>query len=491
MSNRREPSSPPLIPGFEPVRLLGMGGFADVFVYRQQMPAREVAVKVLNAQSINEGVRERFRNEANVMAQLSQHPAIVTIHHADVALDGRPFLVMELCSRPGLGARYRSEEIPLSEALRLGVRLASAVESAHRMGILHYDIKPANVLTTDFGWPALTDFGIAATIGQVGNSEIGLSIPWSPPELLSAEPVAGDPRSDIYSLIATIYSAVAGRSPFELRQGPNGPADLMSRIEGSPLPATGRAGVPMNLELIFERGLAKDPQDRFQTPLEVAQELQCIESQLALPMTHIEMATGNETISRAIPEADQETRVRPILSVDAAGPQPSAGQSGDPPGPPPSATPVPPGESAEQAGAKRRRAPLIVGIASLVVLALVTGITWAALSSGSSAQGDLDALDNSAPPAGKTAVPTPTDLKGRVSPTDENQVIFTWDNPDPRGGDQYLWAVVEAGEVPEQSLIDEPEVTVALPPSGEVCIEVAIVREDRRASDVSATECAP
>ncbi|HLR56101.1 MAG TPA: serine/threonine-protein kinase, partial [Actinomycetales bacterium] len=188
MSKRREPSSPPLIPGFEPVRLLGMGGFADVFVYRQQMPAREVAVKVLNAQSINEGVRERFRNEANVMAQLSQHPAIVTIHHADVALDGRPFLVMELCSRPGLGARYRSEEIPLAEALRLGVRLASAVESAHRMGILHYDIKPANVLTTDFGWPALTDFGIAATIGQVGNSEIGLSIPWSPPELLSAEP---------------------------------------------------------------------------------------------------------------------------------------------------------------------------------------------------------------------------------------------------------------------------------------------------------------
>src|SRR5690625_7375774 len=102
---------------------------------------------------------------------------------------------MELCSRRGLGARYRSEEIPLAEALRLGVRLASAVESAHRMGILHYDIKPATVLTTDFGWPALTDFGIAATIGQGANSESGLSSPWSPPELLSAEPIAGDSRS--------------------------------------------------------------------------------------------------------------------------------------------------------------------------------------------------------------------------------------------------------------------------------------------------------
>ncbi|HLS02999.1 MAG TPA: serine/threonine protein kinase, partial [Beutenbergiaceae bacterium] len=71
MSRRREPSAPPLIPGFDPVRLLGMGGFADVFVYRQQMPEREVAVKVLTPQALNDDVRERFRMEANLMAQLS------------------------------------------------------------------------------------------------------------------------------------------------------------------------------------------------------------------------------------------------------------------------------------------------------------------------------------------------------------------------------------------------------------------------------------
>src|SRR5699024_12288157 len=112
-----------------------MGGFADVFVYRQQMPEREVAVKVLTPQALNDDVRERFRMEANLMAQLSQHPAIVTIHHADVASDGRPFFVMELSSRPGLGARYRTESVSVAETLRLGGRWASAVACAQRMRV--------------------------------------------------------------------------------------------------------------------------------------------------------------------------------------------------------------------------------------------------------------------------------------------------------------------------------------------------------------------
>src|SRR5690606_30252419 len=180
MRARREASTPPTIPGFEYVRLLGLGGFADVFEYRQDLPQRSVAVKVLLASSIDEATRERFFVEANLMAQLSHHPSIVTIHHADISADGRPYLVMEYCSRPGIGARYRTERITVQETLRTGIRLASAVESAHRLGILHRDIKPANILTTDFGYPALTDFGIAAATGGAGAAGTGMSIPWSP-----------------------------------------------------------------------------------------------------------------------------------------------------------------------------------------------------------------------------------------------------------------------------------------------------------------------
>ncbi len=120
MSARREASQPPVIPGYEYVRLLGTGGFADVFLYRQQMPRRRVAVKVLLAASLDDEARARFRAEADIMASLSHHPSIVTVYQADVAADGRPYLVMEYCSRPGLAQRYRAERMGVAEVLRIG-----------------------------------------------------------------------------------------------------------------------------------------------------------------------------------------------------------------------------------------------------------------------------------------------------------------------------------------------------------------------------------
>jgi serine/threonine protein kinase len=158
----RHPAAPPDLRGYTYQQLLGSGGFADVFLYQQHMPRRQVAVKVLLADVVTESVREQFHAEANLMAQVSTHPAIVSIHHADIADDGRPYLVMEYCPRGNLSVRYRQERIGLAEALRIGVRLSGAVETAHRTGILHRAIKPANVLTTEYGGPALTDFGSSA-----------------------------------------------------------------------------------------------------------------------------------------------------------------------------------------------------------------------------------------------------------------------------------------------------------------------------------------
>ena len=114
MTARREASTPPRLPGYEYLRVLGLGGFADVFLYQQELPRREVAVKVLLAGSLDDEVRSRFQQEANLMAQLSHHPSIVTIYHAAIAADGRPFLVMEYCSRPGLAERYRQERISVA-----------------------------------------------------------------------------------------------------------------------------------------------------------------------------------------------------------------------------------------------------------------------------------------------------------------------------------------------------------------------------------------
>ncbi|PFG34274.1 serine/threonine-protein kinase [Sanguibacter antarcticus] len=338
MSSRRQPSIPPKIPGYEYVRLLGMGGFADVFEYRQELPRRSVAVKVLLGGSLDQDAREAFFGEANVMAQLSHHPSIVTIYQADIAADGRPFLVMEYCSRPSLGARYRTERFTVAEVLRTGIRVASAVEAAHRLGILHRDIKPANILATDFGWPALTDFGIASTLGSSA-AATGMSIPWSAPELLAEHPV-GDARGDVYSLGATLYTLVAGRSPFELIGRSNTPAELLSRIERSPLPPIQRQDVPAGLAAVLARSMAKDAERRFSSALALAHALQQVERSMQLPVTSIDLAEvtpaggqpdvhgtsgSSGTFSdpdfdggvddSSLPGADQATRMRPITSI--------------------------------------------------------------------------------------------------------------------------------------------------------------------------------
>ena len=124
-----------------------------------------MAVKVLLSDLKTEGARRRFESEANLMAQLSSHPYIVTIYEAEVTDAGHSYLAMEYCSRPSLDVRYRRQRFSVDEVLAVGIQVASAVETAHRAGIAHRDIKPANILVTDYNRPALTDFGISGTLG--------------------------------------------------------------------------------------------------------------------------------------------------------------------------------------------------------------------------------------------------------------------------------------------------------------------------------------
>ncbi len=127
MSPRRATSIPPTLPGFEYVDLLGSGGFADVFLYEQQLPRRKVAVKVLLPDALGTDAVEGFTHEANLMAQLATHPSIVSIYQAGLAGDGRPYLVMEFCSRPNLQVRHRRERFSEAETLRIGIQIAGAV----------------------------------------------------------------------------------------------------------------------------------------------------------------------------------------------------------------------------------------------------------------------------------------------------------------------------------------------------------------------------
>lgn len=322
MSAKRAPAAPPQLPGFSYVQVLGSGGFADVYLYEQALPRRRVAVKVLLAEKMTSGAVEQFQAEANVMAMLSTHPAIVTIYQAGVAEDGRSYLVMEYCSKPNLQVRARSAPISVAEALRVGIQVAAAVETAHRAGILHRDIKPANILVTEYNRPALTDFGIATT-ADGRDPSAGMSIPWSPPESFADTPEF-TVQSDVWALGATVYNLLAGRSPFEVPGGRNGGADLIRRIESEPLARLERPDAPASLFQVLERAMAKRPVDRFESAVAFARALQKVQIELAHSVTPIDILDDAPPVEEQ--EEDGElTRVRGIVSIDphtapAAGP---------------------------------------------------------------------------------------------------------------------------------------------------------------------------
>jgi serine/threonine protein kinase len=310
---RRLPSQPPVLPGFSHVHVLGSGGFADVFLYEQNMPRRQVAVKVMLSEVVNDQVRQMFQAEANLMAQLSAHPSILTVYQASVSADGRPYLVMELCSS-ALSARYRSERIPVPEVLRIAVKIGSAIETAHRAGVLHRDIKPSNILMTAYGHPVLADFGIAATVAESKDQEtVGMSIPWSAPEVLMDE-TPGSVQSEVWALAATVYSLLAGRSPFEIPGDSNKSTDLISRINrGKPQPIA-RADVPADLEKLLAGAMSRNPKNRPATVLELVRSFQSIETELGVPQTSIEVAMDDWALA-TVSDLEDRTRVRGVAGA--------------------------------------------------------------------------------------------------------------------------------------------------------------------------------
>ncbi|MCP1428812.1 serine/threonine protein kinase [Microbacterium foliorum] len=314
----RRPSPPPQLPGFRYLEHLGTGGFADVFLYEQQMPRRRVAVKVLLADRLETGAAQEFTDEANVMAMLSTHPAIVTIYQAGVAADGRPYLVMEFCPRPNLQVRARREQFSVAETLRVGIQVAGAVETAHRAGVLHRDIKPANILVTEYNRPALTDFGIASTTAAATESS-GMSIPWSPPESFADPPQSG-PRTDVWALGATLFTLLAGRSPFERPGERNTGADLIERIERAAVPQLGRPDSPESLQRVLERAMAKNPDDRYPSAVAFARALQKVQIELSHSVTTIDIVDEHPLDETPGDDGDGLTRVRDVHSISPESP---------------------------------------------------------------------------------------------------------------------------------------------------------------------------
>lgn len=445
------------------VRVLGSGGFADVFLYEQNMPRRLVAVKVLLAEVVTDQVRQMFQAEANLMAQLSSHPSILTVYQASVAADGRPYLVMEFCSS-SLAQRYRVQPLPVSEALSIGVRIASAVETAHRQGVLHRDIKPSNILVTAYGHPVLADFGIAATLSQVERADsVGLSVPWSAPEVLRDQ-VPGSVASEVWSLAATVYSFLAGRSPFEVPGGDNGSSALVARIGRAKLPPLGRADVPPSLETVLARAMQRRPEGRPQTALEFARELQAVEDELGLAQTAVEIAVDDWASTSGV-DLDERTLVTGShgISGEGAPRRPRRRRESTAAG---GSTAIRPAEAdASRSGAAPAASRRWLWAASIVAL-LVIGViaTVAVLLVQSS-----------------SATPTVSELRAVQS---DGALTFSWDDPGLAGADAYL-VTIDGVARPAQRATS---ITVAASDGDRTCAAVRVMR-DGRAGKSSPERC--
>ncbi|KAA9107853.1 serine/threonine-protein kinase [Microbacterium rhizomatis] len=312
---KRLPSAPPILPGLDYVRPLGSGGFADVFLYQQDMPRRSVAVKVLPSDVRDPELLRMFNAEADVLAHLSAHPSIVTVYQAGISADGRPYIVMEYC--PGsLAQRYRLERIPVDEVLAIGVRMAGALESAHRAGLIHRDIKPSNILTTSFGSPVLADFGISSSLARTPGGEMfAMSVPWSAPEVI-AEQTTGSVASEVWSLGATVYSLAAGHSPFERRSvdgsGQNSREQLRKRIARASYTPIPRADLPDALQAVLARAMERDPRRRQPSAAAFGEELRSVQIEAGFAPSPME-----------IPVDDWAPASEPVDFADAAlrGPQ--------------------------------------------------------------------------------------------------------------------------------------------------------------------------
>ena len=260
---------------------LGSGGMATVYVAHDLKHHREVAVKVLRRDVAAVLGSERFLREIRVTANLS-HPHILPLHDSGDA-EGLLFYVMPLVEGESLRQKLNREtQLSMEETCQIAQHVASALDYAHRQGVIHRDIKPENILLHE-GEAVLADFGIARALSIAGGdrlTETGLSL--GTPQYMSPEQASGDRqldgRSDIYALACVVYEMLVGDPPFT---GPTSRAIITRQlVDPPPSLRTVRATVPPEVEDAVIKALAKVPADRFATP---GQFVSALESGLTQP----------------------------------------------------------------------------------------------------------------------------------------------------------------------------------------------------------------
>jgi eukaryotic-like serine/threonine-protein kinase len=282
---------------------LGQGGMGVVYKAWDHKLRRMVALKFLPAPAAGDGAQAaRFHQEALAVSALN-HPNIATIYDIEEA-DGHPFLALEYLPGGTLQSaleqlRSAGQQISLQQGLAYAIQIAEALAHAHRNGVIHRDVKTANVMFAQSGAVKLTDFGLAKTAESSGVTRTGTVM--GTPATMSPEQARGlktDERSDIFSAGAVLFELFTGRLPF---QGDN-PAAVLYQVVHEEAPALSRfrPGIPPALEQIVSKALKKDPAERYQTAAGLASDLRAL---------HRELLTGSSATDHAARRGDLETVV--------------------------------------------------------------------------------------------------------------------------------------------------------------------------------------
>ncbi len=253
------------------LEVLGRGGMGIVYKAQDVKLHRSVALKFLSPERLpTQEARERFLTEARAAAALS-HPNICTIYEIHDE-DDQPFIEMECVEGRSLKARIREHPLETSEAVDLAIQVAEALEEAHQKGVIHRDIKSANIMVTDKGQAKVMDFGLAKVSGETLHTREGATlgtVAYMSPEQAQGEHV--DQRTDIWSLGVVLYEMLSGHLPFT---GERAASILYSVVHGEPKPLKeAQPGLPAELQKIVNRALKKELKARYASAAEMAGDL--------------------------------------------------------------------------------------------------------------------------------------------------------------------------------------------------------------------------
>ena len=280
---------------------IGAGGFGVVYRAVEADLGRTVAVKVLSG-NLDEAGRLRFERERRAMGTLSGHPNIVTIYRGGYNATGNAYLVMEYLARGSLADQLQSDgPLAWAEVLKFGIQVSGALETSHRAGVLHRDIKPGNILLSGLSNAKLCDFGIARLHGapETQSSVVTASIAHAPPEIISGK--RPNAVADVYSLASTMFELVSGSPPF-VRPTDESMVPILARIHTDPIPTLPEEQLPAPLVAAIEAATAKDPTTRPNSALAFGQLLVEVQQQLAQPATALPFAPPSRPDSK--PPAD-------------------------------------------------------------------------------------------------------------------------------------------------------------------------------------------